>query len=48
MKAGERHYVIAILSKYGTGDVDQGRLLIEDLSRTVWESQNSEAEGNDS
>jgi beta-lactamase class A len=45
VKAGDHPYVIAILSKYGTGDVDRGRLLIEDLSRTVWESQNSEAEG---
>lgn len=41
VKAGDRPYVIAILSKYGTGNVDQGRLLIEELSRTVWESQNS-------
>src|ERR671916_1649440 len=45
VKAGDRPYVIAILSKYGSGDVDQGRILIEDLSRIAWESQNSEAEG---
>ena len=43
VRAGDRPYVIAILSKYGTGNVDRGRLLIEDLSRTVWESQNGEA-----
>jgi beta-lactamase class A len=42
VKAGERPYVVAILSKYGTGDVDRGRLLIEELSRTVWEAQNGE------
>jgi beta-lactamase class A len=41
VKAGDRPYVVAILSKYGTGNVDRGRLLIEELSRTVWESQNS-------
>ena len=43
VRAGDRPYVIAILSKYGTGNVDRGRLLIEDLSRIVWESQNGEA-----
>jgi beta-lactamase class A len=42
VKAGDRPYVIAILSKYGSGDVDRGRLLIEDLSRIAWESQNAE------
>jgi beta-lactamase class A len=45
VKAGDRPYVIAILSKYGSGDVDQGRILIEDLSRIAWESQNAEGEG---
>jgi beta-lactamase class A len=40
VKAGDRPYVVAILSKYGTGDVDQGRLLIERISRDVWEAQN--------
>jgi beta-lactamase class A len=41
VKAGDRPYVVAIMSKYGSGDVDQGQVLIEELSRTVWESQNS-------
>jgi beta-lactamase class A len=40
VKAGERPYVVAILSKYGSGDVDVGRLLIEEISRDVWEAQN--------
>jgi beta-lactamase class A len=40
VKAGERPYVVAILSKYGSGDVDVGRLLIEGISRDVWEAQN--------
>jgi hypothetical protein len=40
VKAGDRPYVVAILSKYGPEDVDRGRLLIEDLSRIVWEAQN--------
>jgi beta-lactamase class A len=44
VKAGDRPYVVAILSKYGTGDVDRGRILIEELSRTVWEAQNAEPE----
>jgi len=42
VKAGDRPYVVAIMSKYGSGDVDKGQILIEELSRTVWESQNSE------
>jgi beta-lactamase class A len=41
VKAGDRPYVVAIMSKYGSGDVDRGEALIEELSRTVWESQNS-------
>jgi beta-lactamase class A len=41
VKAGDRPYVVAIMSKYGSGDVDQGQVLIEELSRTVWESQYS-------
>ena len=45
VKAGDRPYVIAILSKYGSGDVDQGSVLIEDLSRIAWESQNSGEDG---
>ena len=48
VKAGDRPYVVAILSKYGTGDVDQGRILIEELSRAVWEAQNKEESGNGS
>jgi beta-lactamase class A len=42
VKAGDRPYVVAIMSKYGSGDVDKGQVLIEELSRTVWETQNSE------
>jgi beta-lactamase class A len=42
VKAGDRPYVVAILSKYGSGDVDQGESLIEELSRAVWESQSGE------
>ena len=34
-----RRYTVAILSKHGSADVDQGAVLIEDLSRTAWESQ---------
>ena len=45
VRAGDRPYVIAILSKYGSGDVDQGSVLIEDLSRIAWESQNSGEDG---
>jgi beta-lactamase class A len=40
VKAGDRPYAVAILSKYGTKDVDRGRVLIEELSRDVWEAQN--------
>jgi hypothetical protein len=40
VKAGDRPYVVAILSKYGTKDVDVGRALIEELSKDVWEAQN--------
>ncbi|QIN81423.1 hypothetical protein GBA63_01350 [Rubrobacter tropicus] len=32
-------YAIAILSKHGSATVDEGAVLIEDLSRTTWESQ---------
>lgn len=41
VKAGERPYVVAILSMYGTEDVDVGRILIEELSRDAWEAQNT-------
>ncbi len=44
VKAGDRPYVVAILSKYGSGDVDQGRVLIEELSRAVWEAQNAKGQ----
>jgi beta-lactamase class A len=40
VKAADRPYVVAILSKYGTGDVDEGEKLIERISRDVWEGQN--------
>jgi beta-lactamase class A len=42
VKAGDRPYVVAILSKYGPEDVDAGRMLIEGISRDVWEAQNAE------
>jgi len=32
-------YTVAILSKHGAATVDEGAILIEDLSRTTWESQ---------
>ncbi|MDQ4127994.1 MAG: serine hydrolase [Actinomycetota bacterium] len=35
----DHRYVVAILSKHGTATVDDGQVLIEDLSRTVWEAQ---------
>jgi beta-lactamase class A len=34
----DHHYVIAILSKHGGADVDQGQKMIKGLSQTVWES----------
>jgi beta-lactamase class A len=34
-----RRYTVAILSKHGSATVDEGALLIEDLSRTAWEAQ---------
>jgi beta-lactamase class A len=40
VKAGDRPYVVAIMSKYGTQDVDVGQVLIEGVSRDVWEAQN--------
>ena len=40
VKAGDRPYVVAILSKYGTEDVDVGESLIEGVSRDTWEAQN--------
>src|SRR5215216_5892310 len=35
----DRHYVIAILSKHGQADVNQGQDLIRNLSSAVWGSQ---------
>jgi len=35
----DRHYVIAILSKHGEADVNQGQDLIKNLSSAVWGSQ---------
>jgi beta-lactamase class A len=32
-------YTVAILSKHGSATVDEGALLIEDLSRMAWEAQ---------
>ena len=34
-----RRYTVAILSKHGSATVDEGAVLIEDLSRMAWESQ---------
>ena len=34
-----RRYTVAILSKHGSATVDEGALLIEDLSMTAWEAQ---------
>jgi beta-lactamase class A len=36
---GDHRYVIAILSKHGSADVNQGQGLIENLSGDVWESE---------
>ena len=35
----DRRYVIAILSKHGGAEGDQGQGMIKDLSETVWESE---------
>jgi beta-lactamase class A len=45
---GDHPYVVAILSKYGTQSTDQGRLLIEEISRTIWEAQQDLPEENGS
>lgn len=44
VEADGRRYVVSIMSKYGPEDVNRGELLIEDLSRTVWEGQAEEAQ----
>jgi beta-lactamase class A len=46
VQEGDHPYVIAILTKYGPQNPDQGRLLIEDISRTVWEAQQDPPEEN--
>jgi beta-lactamase class A len=45
---GDHPYVVAILSKYGSQNVDEGRLLIEKISRTIWEAQQDPPEENGS
>ncbi len=37
--AGERPYVVAIFSKHGPDDMEEGKLLIKDISAAVWEAQ---------
>ncbi len=37
--AGERPYVVAIFSKHGPDDVEEGKLLIHDISAAAWEAQ---------
>jgi beta-lactamase class A len=32
-------YIIAVFSKHGPGDFDRGMSVVEDLSKTVWETQ---------
>ncbi len=39
VEEGDRRYVVAILSKHGSATVNDGQLLIEDLSRIAWEAQ---------
>jgi beta-lactamase class A len=45
---GDHPYAVAILSKYGTQSTDQGRLLIEEISRTIWEAQQDPPDENGS
>ena len=42
VNADGRRYVVSIMTKYGPEDVNEGELLIEDLSRATWEAQGSE------
>ncbi|MGI8859056.1 MAG: serine hydrolase [Rubrobacteraceae bacterium] len=42
VNANGRRYVVSIMSKYGPEDVNEGELLIEDLSRATWEAQGNE------
>lgn len=37
--AGERPYVVAIFSKHGADDVEGGKTLIKDVSKSVWDAQ---------
>jgi beta-lactamase class A len=46
VEEGDHRYVIAILSKHGGADVDQGQKMIEALSQTVWESQTQKGHEN--
>jgi beta-lactamase class A len=39
VQEGDHRYVVAILSKHGSATVEDGQVLIEDLSRTVWKAQ---------
>jgi beta-lactamase class A len=39
VEEGDRRYVVAILSKHGSATVDEGQILIQDLSKIVWEAQ---------
>jgi len=39
VKYRDHRYVVAILTKHGAATVVDGRVLIENLSRTVWEAQ---------
>ena len=52
VQAGERPYVVAILSKHGPKDVNVGSLLIQETSKTVWDSQSQppqdDSDGDDS
>jgi beta-lactamase class A len=45
---GDRPYVVAIMSKYGPENVEEGQILIENLSRSVWEAQQDAPEENGS
>ena len=37
--AGERPYVVAVFSKHGPDDPEEGKLLIRDISAAVWNAQ---------
>jgi len=46
IEADGHRYVVAILTKHGSADVYEGQDLIKTLSKTVWESQTNEDQGN--